>query len=348
MYERIAPEQHDSLDGIPEPSESLAVFGHDAAAAQFAAAHRAGKLPHAMILAGPRGIGKASLAFQLAHHLLAYPSGGDAPATFAPRDPASPLYRQVASEAHPSLLHLTRPFDDKRKTFKTALTVDEIRRVGRFLSLTAHDGGWRIAIVDAADDMNVNAANALLKNLEEPPARTVFVLIAHSLGRVLPTIRSRCRIVRLSALAGADLESALGAIGKTPDPDGRGTLLSRSGGSVRNAVMLTEYGGLEIAEALDRIAAMPDPPAAETHRLADAVAGRDRAIQLGIFNDHALDILAHAANEAAMRGESGRADRISEAWQDSRIAILETETYNLDRKQHVLSMIARLNATFRM
>ena len=168
------PEQHDSLDGVPEPSETVRVFGHDAQEAQLTAAHRAGKLPHALVFAGPRGIGKASLAFQLAHYLLSYPSPESAPETFAPRDPASPLYRQVASGAHPSLLHLTRPFNEKTKAFKTVLTVDEMRRVGRFLSLTAHDGGYRVVIVDPADDMNINAANALLKNLEEPPSRTRF------------------------------------------------------------------------------------------------------------------------------------------------------------------------------
>ena len=316
--------------------------------AQLTAAHRAGKLPHALVFAGPRGIGKATAAFQLAHYLLSHPSPDTAPDAFAPRDPASSLYRQVASGAHPSVLHLTRPLNEKTKSFKTALTVDEIRRVGRFLSLTAHDGGYRVVIVDPADDMNVNAANALLKNLEEPPSRTLFVLIAHSLGRLLPTIRSRCQIVRFQPLADDDLLAALAAVGKEPEPAAASAMLARAGGSPRNAIMLTDYGGVEIAEALDKLVATPDPAAAETHRLADAVAGRDQAIQFGIFNSHALDILARAASEAAERGDSGRANRISETWQNSRIAILDTETYNLDRKQHVLSMIARLNDTLRM
>jgi DNA polymerase-3 subunit delta' len=348
MYERIAPEQHDSLDGIPEPSETFDVFGHDAQAAQFAAAHRAGKLPHALVFTGPRGIGKASTAFQLAHYLLAYPSSSNAPADFVARDPSSSLYRQVASGAHPSVLYLTRPLNDRTKAFKTALTVDEVRRVGRFLSLTAHDGGYRVVIVDPADDMNTNAANALLKNLEEPPARTIFILIAHSLGRLLPTIRSRCQIVRFQPLDNDDLLAALTAIGKEPEMEARSALLSRAAGSVRTAVMLTDYGGVEIAEALDKLVTTPNPLAAETHKLADAIAGRDQAIQFGIFNDHALDLLARAAGEAAGHGDNDRANRISEAWQDSRIAILETDTYNLDRKQHVLSMITRLNDAFRM
>jgi DNA polymerase-3 subunit delta' len=348
MYERIAPEEHDSLDGVPEPSETVRVFGHDEQAAQLTAAHCAGKLPHGLVFAGPRGIGKATLAFQFAHYLLSYPKSETAPETFQPRDPSSPLYRQVASGAHPSVLHLTRPLNEKTKGFKTQLTVDEVRRVGRFLSLTAHDGGYRIVIVDSADDLNVNAANALLKNLEEPPARTVFVLIAHSPGRLLPTIRSRCQVVRFQPLGDDDVLAALTAIEKQPKPAEAGALLFRAAGSVRNAVLLTDYGGVEISEALDKLVATKNPAAAETHKLADAIAGRDQAIQFGIFNERVLDLLAQAASEAAGTGDSARADRISQAWQDSRIAILDTETYNLDRKQHVLGMISRLNDTFRM
>ena len=348
MYERIAPEQYDSLDGVPEPSEALQLFGHEAIVAQLTAAYRAAKLPHALVFAGPRGIGKATAAFQLAHYLLSNPSPDVAAVAFAPRDPVSSLYRQVASGAHPSVLHLTRPLNDKTKSFKTALTVDEIRRVGRFLSLTAHDGGYRVVIVDPADDMNVNAANALLKNLEEPPSRTLFLLIAHSLGRLLPTIRSRCQIVRFQPLADHELLAALAAAGKQPEPASATAMLARAEGSPRNAIMLADYGGVEIGEALDKLATAPDPAAADTHRLADAVAGRDQAIQFGIFNSHALDLLERAASAAAGRGEAARANRISEAWQNSRIAILDTDTYNLDRKQHVLSMIARLNDTLRM
>jgi DNA polymerase-3 subunit delta' len=246
------------------------------------------------------------------------------------------------------VLHLTRPLNEKTKAFKTALTVDEIRRVGRFLSLTAHDGGYRVVIVDPADDMNTNAANALLKNLEEPPSRTLFLLIAHSLGRLLPTIRSRCQIVRFQPLADGELLAALGAVEKDPGPAARDAMLARAGGSPRNAIMLADYGGVEIAEALDKLVDARDPAASETHRLADAVAGRDQAIPFGIFNAHALDLLARAASEAAERGDNARANRISETWEHSRIAILDTETYNLDRKQHVLSMIARLNDTLRM
>jgi len=209
IFERIAPEQYDSIPGIPEPAENPMLVGHSAAAQMLAGAYRTGRLPHALLFAGPQGIGKATLAFHLAHHLLRFPSAVEAPDNLASPEPSSPLFRQIATGAHPGVLHLTRPVNEKTKAFKTVLTVDEIRKVNRFLSLTSHDGSYRVVIVDPADDMNPNAANALLKNLEEPPSRTVFVLITHSIGRLLPTIRSRCQTILFQPQEYGDLLAAL-------------------------------------------------------------------------------------------------------------------------------------------
>ncbi|NGN39956.1 DNA polymerase III subunit delta' [Mesorhizobium sp. CGMCC 1.15528] len=350
MFERIAPEQHDTLDGVPEPSENPQLFGHCEVAEMLASAYRAGKLPHALLLAGPQGIGKATLAFHLAHHLLKYPSSQSAPAALANPDPASSLFRQIATGAHPAILHLTRPLNDKTKNFKTVLTVDEIRKVNRFLSMTSHDGGYRVVIVDPADDMNTNAANALLKNLEEPPSRTVFILIVHSPGSLLPTIRSRCQTVRLSPLTPQDLMEVL-ASAESPPPDGeqaRAALAERAGGSARAAILLTQYGGLEIAEAIDTLADAQGLEVGAAHKLADVVAARDQAIRFDIFNRHALDRLSDSASNAARAGDLARAKKLSDAWQEALMAISETETYNLDKKQHALTMIDRLNAAMRM
>src|SRR6476620_9662430 len=128
-FERIAPEQHDTLEGIAEPSENPVLVGHADAVGTIVAAYRSGKLPHALLLAGPRGIGKATLAYHVAHHLLSHPVAARAPDALAVPDPASSLFRQIAMGAHPAILHLTRPFNDKTKKFATLLTVDEIRRV---------------------------------------------------------------------------------------------------------------------------------------------------------------------------------------------------------------------------
>ncbi|CAN7388133.1 DNA polymerase III subunit delta' [Aminobacter sp. LjRoot7] len=350
MFERIAPEQHDTLDGIAEPAENPRLFGHEQAIAMLTAAYRSGKLPHALILAGPVGIGKATLAFHLANHLLRYPDYRSAPEELADPDPRSGLFRQVATGAHPSVLHLTRPQNDKTKGFKSVVTVDEIRKVSRFLSMTSHDGAYRVVIVDPADDMNTNAANALLKNLEEPPARTLFILIVHAPGSLLPTIRSRCQTIRLTPLDDNALLAALaGTDQPAPDePEARASLVQRAGGSVRAAVLLTQYGGLEIAEALDKIVQSGRNDIGAAHKLADAVAGRDSAIQFDVFNRRALDLLSDTAAEAAYNSDLSRANALSDAWHDAQNAISETETYNLDKKQHVLAMIDRLNAALRM
>ena len=252
--------------------------------------------------------------------------------------------------AHPAILHLTRPFNDKTKKFATLLTVDEIRRVNRFLSMTSHDGSYRVVIVDPADDMNTNAANALLKNLEEPPSRTVFLLIVHSPGSLLPTIRSRCQMIRLQPLSASEVEATLRRLGM-PMPEDTAkinALLERAGGSVRDAILLSEFGGLEIADTVDLLIAGKDMNFAQAHRLADAVSGRDHEIRFDLMNAHMLDLVSNAASQAASVGDHKRAGNFARSFQELRIAINDTDTYNLDRKQHTLNMILRLHDTLRM
>ncbi len=350
MFQRIAPERHDTLDDVPEPAENPNLFGHAGPAAMLASTYRAGKLPHSLLFSGPSGIGKATLAFHLAYHLLDHPDPADAPAELARPDPGSSLFRQIAIGAHPSILHLTRPANDKGTGFKTVVTVDEIRKVGNFLSLTSHDGGYRIVVIDPADDMNVSAANALLKSLEEPPRRTLFVLISHSPGGLLPTIRSRCQVIRLAPLQPVELLAALEATGMPApaDPAAREALVARACGSVRTAILSARYGGVDIAEATEKLARAGELDATVAHRLAEAVGARDTSIPFELFNAHALEMLAGAAREAALSGDVERAGRLSERHEEARLAIDEAETYNLDRKQHALNMLVRLQDTFRM
>lgn len=348
-FARLAPEQHDTLEGVPEPAEALRVVGHDETVETLAAAHQAGRLPHGLIFAGARGIGKATLAFHLARHLLRFPDGRAAPPRFQAPDAASPLFRQVASGAHPSVLHLTRPVNERTKAFKTVISVDEVRRIGRFLSHTAHDGGFRVVIVDPADDLNTQAANALLKNLEEPPARTVFVLVTHGFGRLLPTLRSRCQAMKLSPLGREHLSEALaGLVPALPEGEGAAEELRlRAGGSVRQAILLLEHGGLEIASALEALAASPRFDAVEAHRLADAVAGRGREAAFDIMSAHALEMLAAAAGRAAAAGQIRQADRLSAAWTALRGDKEAAASFNLDRKQQVLETVGRLHEALR-
>ncbi|GHD09498.1 DNA polymerase III subunit delta' [Tianweitania populi] len=340
MYERLAPLTHDSLDDIPEPSETLRLVGHHEAREMLRSAHAASKLHHAILLSGPQGIGKATLAFQFAAQLL----GESMPGGFDVRDPAGALYRQIASGAHPGVLHLSRPYDDKTKKFRTVITADEIRRVSRFLSLRTHDGGYRVVIVDPADDMNRSAANALLKNLEEPPSKVLFILISHSPGRLLPTIRSRTQVIKFHPLGADELFEAMGSFAAAlPNTaEERAELARRAGGSPRAAILLTLHGGLEIAQATDQLISGRSDDVAAAYKLADAVTGREAGMQFQLFNAYALERLSEAATTLGREGHAAAAARLADAWNDATRRVGETEAYNLDKKQHVMSMLQTL------
>ncbi|TAN19668.1 MAG: DNA polymerase III subunit delta' [Rhizobiaceae bacterium] len=344
MFARLAPEQYDSIPGVPEPRENPLLVGHKEAADLLATAYRQGRLHHALLLSGPHGIGKATFAFHLAYHLLRYPVGSEAPEAFARPETDAPLFRQIAGGSHPSVLHLARPYNEKTKTFRSALTVDEIRRVGRFLSMTAHDGSYRIVIVDSADDMNTNAANALLKNLEEPPQRTLFILIAHSPGALLPTIRSRCQLVRMRPLEKEALLKVLSTLetDMPAEPKMLDALAEKAAGSARAAILMTQFGGYEIMEALEKAVGAVKPDITGSYRLADAVSGRDQAIQFTLFNNGVLELVEARAAGAAERGEVFFAGRLGTLWQDLKQQMAETDAFNLDRRQHVVSVIGRV------
>ena len=153
---------------------------------------RAGRMHHAWLITGPEGVGKATLAYRFARRLLA-----GQPAEESLRlDQAHPVFRRVAAASHADLLTVERVYDDRRKRMKTQFAVDDIRRINGFMSLTPAEGGWRVAIIDGAEELNQASANALLKVLEEPPPGAILLLVCSAVGRLLPTIRSRCRRLR--------------------------------------------------------------------------------------------------------------------------------------------------------
>lgn len=162
--------------GCQPPRQVDKLIGHDQAIAAFDALHQSGRLHHAWMLTGSKGVGKASLAYLLASHLL-----GEGATS------------RIRAQSHPNLLVIRRPWDDKRKKWRAEITMDEIRKVPEFFSRKAGEDGWRIAIIDSLDELNINSANGLLKTLEEPPEKGILFLVTHSPGRLLPTIRSRCR-----------------------------------------------------------------------------------------------------------------------------------------------------------
>lgn len=276
----------DQLEGAPHPRETRRLFGQDAAEAAFLRAYTSDRLHHGWLLSGPSGVGKATLAWRIARFLLASPPAG-ADALLAPPPPTTldipdthPVARRLLSGADGGLLVIRRSHDDKGNARKS-IVIEDMRRLHGFFGLSSTDGGWRVVIVDAADDMNANAANALLKALEEPPARTTLLLISHQPSRLLPTIRSRCRDLRLAPLSGADFDAALAAAGV--DSDGP-ALAALSGGSVGAAVALAQGGGATLyGQLLALAASMPRLDRQAAIALADALSGKAAAPRFDLF-----------------------------------------------------------------
>ncbi|UWQ16932.1 DNA polymerase III subunit delta' [Jannaschia sp. M317] len=291
MTEADALPEADRAGDAPHPRDTPVLFGQAAAEASFLDAWTTGRMHHGWLLTGPRGVGKATLAWRIARFLLTDPP---ADADSLDPTPGHATLPQIAALSAPGLMLLRRPWDQKAKRLATQITVDEVRRLGPFFGMSA--GGRRVVIVDAADDLNPSAANAILKLLEEPPARSTLLLIAHQPARLLPTIRSRCRVLRLAPLAGSDLSAAVEQAGGVPDP----AQLALAEGSVGAALSLADGGARIYGDLIDLLSRTP-MDRARARRLADACAGKAGAERLQQTLD-ALDRLLHRAARAGLLG----------------------------------------------
>ena len=339
-------EQSDRAGDAPLPRETLALFGHDEAESTLLQACQKGRLAHAWIIGGPEGIGKATLAWRFARFLLAHPDFS-APAVQRAASlelPADhPLARRVARGGHGNVFLLRRELNEKGK-MRTEIAVDSVRKVIEFFQLSAAEGGWRICIVDSAEDLNKNSANALLKLIEEPPAQSIFLIISQKPGQILPTIRSRCRQLMLHALGESHLLAAVAALPVKHDPAVLRRALPRADGSVRELLRLvdpkTQKFDQKLSAALERL---PQVDWREVHSLADAVAGRTGdaaydALVRGVFAHIDRWLQAGVASGIPV----GQLARLAEAWEKLRDSIREAEALNLDRRALVLGMFGDL------
>jgi len=330
------------LDGAIWPAENTKLFGHEEAEDFLAQFYRSGKGHHAILIEGPEGIGKATLAFRFANHVLSHPDPASAPLRIGDPDLNSAVSRQITAGASHNLLHLSRPVDEKTGKVKSAITVDEVRRAGKFFSQTSGTGNWRIVIIDPADDMNRNAANAILKILEEPPKRAMFLVLSHAPGKLLPTIRSRCLPLKLAPLDDQALVSALAHLGIQSVGQGEEqALLSAAKGSVGEALKLLNYGGGDIIEAYNAVLSSEGPAARKAmHRLADALSGKESDTIFDFFVSHVGDDVMNRARIAAGEGRIAAAERLARLYSDITEKLTVSDAYNLDRKQTIMEVLS--------
>jgi DNA polymerase-3 subunit delta' len=337
-----APPESDAFPDAPHPRFATRLVGHVAAEAAMLAAYREGRLAHAWLIGGREGIGKATLAWRFARFVLANPDPG-APAVRGAKDlavaPDHPAARQLGALAHPDFVLARREWNAKGKTLFTDIRIDDVRAALSMFHLSAAFGGWRVAIVDCADDLNPNSANALLKVIEEPPPRALILIVAHRPGQVLATIRSRCRRLLLERLTPAEIETTIAGLGdpwSAIDPAERAAAAARADGSVREALRRLDPESAELGALIDAaVGQLPSPDPRAVHKLADALAGRAAgdsfdALAAALFEWLAVRVRADAS-PAQRRALSGLWDRI-------RTATRETEALNLDRRLHVLAV----------
>ena len=297
--------QADRIEGAPHPRETARLFGQDAAEAAFLEAFTSQRLHHAWLLHGPKGVGKATLAWRIARFLLATPEVDGDDMFGAPPPPETldisddhPTARRILAGAEPGMMCLTRNVNDKTGRLRADIVVDDVRRLAGFFQMSAADGGRRVVIVDAADEMNVNAANALLKMLEEPPERATLLLISHQPSRLLPTIRSRCRTLRLSPLGPDDMARALE---QAEQPADAGPLTALAAGSVGAAIRLSQLGGAQMyAEVLALLNSLPQLDRPRALALAEAAATRGAEDKLDLLFELIDVALARLARTGAL------------------------------------------------
>jgi DNA polymerase-3 subunit delta' len=343
----LAPES-DTLEGAPHPRTATRLVGHAAAEATMLAAYREERLAHAWLIGGREGIGKATLAWRFARFVLTHPDPR-AREVRAARDlstPAEhPAARQLAAMAHPDFALLRREFNPKTKAFFGDIRVDEVRAALKVFQFSAGSGGWRIALVDSADDLNTSSANALLKTIEEPPPRSLILLIAHRPGRVLPTIRSRCRRLALEPLAPAEIGEVVAGLGPPWDSIALPKIAeaaARAGGSAREALRRLDPEGQGLEALIDAtLARLPNADALAVHRLADAVTAKGGADGFERLTIALHDWLAARAREPS---SPARLEAIAGLWERLRAATRETEALNLDKKLHVLTIFEEIAA----
>ncbi|MCB1518780.1 MAG: AAA family ATPase [Hyphomicrobiaceae bacterium] len=324
----------DQLDGVPPPEASEHLIGHDDVVLRLRKQIEGGRLASGILLHGPRGIGKATLAFETIVELIA--ATGD--------EPAERVRAQVAAGSHPNVFVLRIPREDGR--FKTEIRIGDVRHLIERLHQTRGRAGHRAVVIDAAEDCNKSAANALLKILEEPPAECHFFLISHQPGRLLPTIRSRCQSYAMRPLSETQLAEFAGSAG-----DATPTELGLASGNPRRLCELKALGDTGLIERVRQWLENPlDASDTLTLSISRDLADRQAVASEAFVRRLLLDWIADEARAAATSetGETKRLASASALWEKANRSFTETDIFNLDLSATYLTLFDAISAHMRL
>ncbi|MBV8104306.1 MAG: DNA polymerase III subunit delta', partial [Hyphomicrobiales bacterium] len=338
--------------GAPHPRHVHSLIGHEAAEAEMLSAYREDRLAHAWLIGGREGIGKATLAWRFARFLLANPDPAAASVREARDlhvDPNHPAARLISALAHPDFALIRREWQPGAKKLASEIPVETVREALKVFQLSAGFGGWRVVIIDCAEDLNRSSANALLKMIEEPPQRSAILIVSHRPGQAPPTIRSRCRRLRLGPLKEEEIVKAVAGLGppwSKLDRQAVAAAAKRSNGSAREALARLAPDSEEVGALIDSIVArLPRPDPRAVAKLADEIGGRGADESYQAFHREVYGWLVRYAEEAV--ASPARGEEIADLWDRIRTAERDTEALNLDRKLHILAVFAEIAQTAR-
>ncbi len=363
------------FEQIDHPRNTTSLIGHAEAERVFLDAFNSERMHHAWLITGAKGIGKASMAWRIAKFLSVQPSVDAGPSMFGDdlpveaisldTDSQNPIIGRIEAGGHAGIVELARSENEKTGKMRNDIVIDDVRGLIKFYNQTAGEGGWRITIVDAADELNTAAANALLKILEEPPEKSILFLISHSPGKLLPTIKSRCRQLKLKTLEIDSVRAVLA--GKFPDMsvDELNALAVLSDGAPGRAIELANMQGIELYKSLlGLIATMPRLNVPALHTFAGELSPAKADAKYRVFTQLLDNILQRIIRQKAvgvmgqevLTGEnqtfttlSGACsvDRWLDLWEKSADLIERADRVNLDRKQVLLTLFGDMSALAR-
>ncbi|MGO4386124.1 DNA polymerase III subunit delta' [Microvirga sp. 2YAF29] len=341
MSRDVEAVEPDQLEGAPHPRDQFAFFGHQEGEAAFLEGLRSGRLHHAWLIGGPQGIGKATLAYRVARTVLDPKKTNDSSIGSLDISPDAPSARQLSALSHPNFAILRRAPATDKKAASTTIPVDAVRKALNMFGSTAADGGYRVCIVDSAEDLTISSANALLKVIEEPPPRSLFLIVSHAPQRVLPTIRSRCRRLLLRPLADSDIKAVIGSLGE-PWADSPEHLVDQAlaygEGSVQRTLELLDEDKVAFIGQITRLLdGLPRADTKQVFALAEALAKRDADDSYELALETVERWVSGRLHQQASLGAARLAPLVEVCEKISRSA-REIDVFNLDRRPFILTL----------